>query len=98
MTENLPSITLNEYHRLLRFVVALDEVLPVYEGATYEGCTLKRDGADWLLVVRCRRKKRYKVAFYRAHRPWACWMAFARELKHGKVWWKPDRYPPNVGD
>lgn len=93
----LPKLTLKDHHRLMWWVTSLDEVLPTYEHAEYRGHTLKKTADNWLLVVRVTKGGRPLVSFYTEHRPWACWMRLAIDIKHHKVFWKVDKPRKSTG-
>lgn len=92
MVNTTPNPTLKEQHRLLYWVTALDEVLPVYEGMQLAGITLKRYDEHWILVVKADYGGGAWVSFHYGHRPWACFMGLALAIKHGKCGWKKDKY------
>lgn len=93
-----PQLTVNDQRRLMFWVTALDEVLPVYARLAYRGHMLKQDDRGWLLVLKASGTRGNVVAFFTGHRPWVCWLACALALKKGQVRWRVDRPPPDMGD
>lgn len=97
MKPTLPKLSVYDQRRLTSWITALDEVLPVYTGKQYTGHNLTWLGDSWRLIVKARDKGGYRVAFYYGHRPWACFMALALDMKHQKIYWRSDQYPPDMG-
>lgn len=79
--------------KLLRFIMALDEIVPWYTGYTVEGFTMKRqDGGHFLIFRSCRPNGERVVCFYGGHKQWDCWYSFAYDLCHHSVKWSQDKY------
>lgn len=81
-----------EERRVFYAFIEIDKILAWYEGLTFRGYTLKRDGESWVLIMRAEGAKGPLVSFTNGSSPYYCWLYFLKGLARKESPWRPDRY------